>query len=51
MNLLSTLVVLATLSVFAEAPNIEHVQRSSYNRIARRGNDDGTDGQRLVCIR
>ena len=51
MKFLSTLVVLATLSVFTEALNLDHVQRGTYNRIARRGNDDGTDGQRLVCIR
>ena len=51
MKFISTLVVLATLSVFTEALNLDHVQRGTYNRIARRGNDDGTDGQRLVCIR
>ena len=49
MKFLSTLVVLATLSVFTEALNLDHVQRGTYNRIARRS--DGTDGQPPVCIR
>ena len=51
MKFLSTLVVLATLSVFTEALNLDHVQRGTYNRIARRGNDDGTDGHGPVRIR
>ena len=51
MKFLSTLVILATLSVFTEALNLDHVQRGTYDRIARRGNGDGTDGQPPVCIR
>ena len=41
MKFLSTLVLLATLSVFTEALHHDHVHRSPHNRLMRRGGNGG----------